>query len=251
MHTTTYVLIPGADGRAWFWHRLAPELHRLGHETVAVDLPPEGTAGLTEYADAVVEAVGDRTRLVVVAQSLGAYTGPLVCDRLPVDLLVLLNPMVPAPGEPAGAWWGNTGQGEAMAARAVADGRPVDFDMARNFFHDVPSEVTEEALAVGDTGADVDGVFAQPWPLASWPQVPTRFLQGSDDRFFPPEFQRRIARERLGMDAIDEMPGGHLLALSQPTELAARLTAYASEVHGSATHQTERPRSASFRPVSR
>lgn len=246
MDKTTFVLIPGADGRAWSWHRVVPELRRLGHDTVAVELPLAGTAGLTEYADAVVGAVGARTRLVVVAHSLGAFTGPLVCDLLPVDLLVLLNPMVPAPGETAGDWWENTGQGEAATVRAVSDGRPVEFDVRRDFFHDVPPEVTEEAFAPGTETADLDTLFAQPWSLTSWPDVPTAFLHGSDDRLFPPDFQRRIARERLGMDAIDEMPGGHLLALSRPEELAARLTAYASAIR-----QTDRPRSASFRPVSR
>jgi alpha-beta hydrolase superfamily lysophospholipase len=48
----TFVLVPGADGRAWYWHRLVPELRRLGHETVAADLPvAEETAGLAECAE--------------------------------------------------------------------------------------------------------------------------------------------------------------------------------------------------------
>jgi pimeloyl-ACP methyl ester carboxylesterase len=55
--------------------------------------------------------------------------------------------------------------------------------------------------------------------------VPTRFLQATDDRFFPLEFQRRLVRERLGME-LDEMPGGHLVALSRPAELADRLEDY-------------------------
>jgi len=55
--------------------------------------------------------------------------------------------------------------------------------------------------------------------------VPTRFLQGRDDRFFPVEFQRRVVRERLGI-ALDEMAGGHFVALSRPKELADRLEAY-------------------------
>jgi hypothetical protein len=38
----------------------------------------------------------------------------------------------------------------------------------------------------------------------------------------------RVARERLGADVdIAEIPGGHLVALSHPRELAARLLAYA------------------------
>jgi alpha-beta hydrolase superfamily lysophospholipase len=101
----TYVLIPGAGGDAWYWHLLVPELRERGHEAVAVDLPADDDSmGLSEYADAVVGAIGDRTRLVVVAQSLGGFTAPLVCERVSVDLLVLLNAMVPSPGESAGEW---------------------------------------------------------------------------------------------------------------------------------------------------
>jgi pimeloyl-ACP methyl ester carboxylesterase len=54
--------------------------------------------------------------------------------------------------------------------------------------------------------------------------VPTVVVQGSDDRLFPLDFQRRVVRDRLGLD-LDVMPGGHLMALSQPDELARRLLA--------------------------
>ena len=58
---------------------------------MAPDLPcDDDAAGLPEYADAVVDAIGDRTGLVVVAQSFGGFTAPLVCDRVDVDLLVLV-----------------------------------------------------------------------------------------------------------------------------------------------------------------
>jgi pimeloyl-ACP methyl ester carboxylesterase len=107
---TTYVLIPGAGGSPWYWPRLVPELQQRGHDVVAVNLPAaDDSAGLAEYAQAVIDAAGDRTRLILVAQSLAGLTAPLVCVRLPVDLLVLLNAMVPVPGECAGRWWANTG----------------------------------------------------------------------------------------------------------------------------------------------
>jgi pimeloyl-ACP methyl ester carboxylesterase len=67
--------------------------------------------------------------------------------------------------------------------------------------------------------------FEKPWPRAAWPDIPTRFLQGRDDRFLPLEFQRRVVAERIGIEA-DEMPGGHAVALSRPVELAERLDAY-------------------------
>jgi pimeloyl-ACP methyl ester carboxylesterase len=222
----TFVLIPGAGGSAWYWHRLVPELRRLGHESVPVELPAsDDAAGLPEYVDTVVRAIGDRAGVVLVAQSLGGFTAPLVCQRVRVDMLILLNAMVPAPGETAGDWWANTGQAEAHAECAARDGRPVtdEFDPLVEFFHDVPPEVTAEGMAAAPDQAARP--FEQPWPLERWPDVPTRFLQSRDDRFFPLEFQRRIAKDRLGIP-VDEMPGGHLVALSQPEALARRLAAY-------------------------
>lgn len=218
----TFVLIPGAGGSAWYWHRLVPLLRDRGHDAVAVDLPAgDDSAGLAEYADVVVDAASGRTELVLVAQSMGGLTAPLVCDRLPVELLVLLNAMVPAPGETGGDWWENTGHAEARVALAAREGRTAsDLDPAVDFFHDVPPEVAAEAMA--NEPAQSSTPFAYPWPLRRWPDVPTRFLQGRDDRFFPLEFQRRVARERLGI-TVDELPGGHLVALSRPEELAGRL----------------------------
>jgi pimeloyl-ACP methyl ester carboxylesterase len=223
---TTYVLIPGAGGDAWYWHLLVPELRERSLEAVAAVLPADDdSAGLAEYADAVVGAIGDRTDLVLVAQSLGGFTAPLVCERVAVDLLVMLNAMVPSPGESAGDWWSNTGHAKARAEQAAREGRDLaDEDLRDAFFHDVPPEVTEEAWARGEPRQS-ETPFAQPWPLEKWPDVPTRFLQGHDDRFFPVEFQRWVVRERLGI-TFDEMAGGHLVALSRPKELADRLEAY-------------------------
>jgi pimeloyl-ACP methyl ester carboxylesterase len=226
----TFVLVPGADGRAWYWHRLVPELRARGHEAVTFDLPGEDTADLDAFADAVVAAVGDvdgaARPLVLVAQSLAGFSAPLACERLRADRLVLVNAMVPVPGETAGEWWDHTGQQAARDAYAEAIGRGADaeFDLRVDFFHDVPPEVTEEAFAAAPQGGPPAAVFAQPWPLTEWPRVPTHFLQGREDRFFPLDFQRRVVKERLGLD-VQELPGGHLLALSRPQELADALAA--------------------------
>jgi len=227
MTSATYVLIPGAGGDAWYWHLLESELRARGHDVVAVDLPAgDDSAGLAEYADTVVEAIGDRTGIVLVAQSFGGFTAPLVCERVPVDLLVLLNAMAPSPGEPAGEWWANTGHAKARAEQAARDGRDLAAgeDLMEAFFHDVAPGVVAEAWRRGEPRQS-ETPFEEPWPLPAWPDVPTGFLQGRDDRFFPVEFQRRVARQRLGITP-EEMPGGHLLALARPKELAERLEAY-------------------------
>ena len=87
----TYALIHGGGDVGWYWHQVEAELLKRGHDVVAPDLPcDDDAAGLSEYADTVVDAIGDRTDLVVVAQSLGAFTAPIVCERVPVRLLVLV-----------------------------------------------------------------------------------------------------------------------------------------------------------------
>jgi pimeloyl-ACP methyl ester carboxylesterase len=178
----------------------------------------------------VVDAIGERRRLVLVAQSLGGFTAPIVCERVPVDLLVLVNVMIPEPGESGAEWWTNTGHELARAEHAARAGRelPDEFDPFDEFFHDVPQEVIDEAIKRGEP-AQSGTPMAQPWPLTAWPDVPTRVLTARDDRFFPAEFQRRVARERLGITP-DEMPGGHLVALSRPVELTDRLEAYLAEL---------------------
>ena len=227
---TTFVLVPGAGGEAWYWHRVVPELAARGYEAVAVDLPAaDDAAGLPAYADAVVAAAGDRRDLLLVGQSMGGLTVPLVCDRLPVRLLVLLNAMTPRPGESGGEWWDNVGFEAARREQADRDGRRLadDPDLLDAFFHDVPEDVRAEAMRRGDP-VQSPTPFAAPWPRDAWPDVPTRFLAAREDRFFPVEMQRRVVGERLGL-RVDEMPGGHLVALSRPAELAGRLVAYAEE----------------------
>jgi pimeloyl-ACP methyl ester carboxylesterase len=222
----TFVLIHGAGDSAWYWHLVEPELRSGGHDTVAMDLPcDDDSAGLAEYADAVVHAVGDRKDLVVVAQSFGGFTAPLVCERMPVDLLVLVAAMIPAPGEAPNDYWTNTGY-EASRAEGVDDGEAADDAAAATiatFYHDVPPELAAEAMSRERDQSTTR--MGEPWPLKSWPDVPTRFLLCRDDRLFPPEYMRRVVNERLGITP-DEIDGGHCIALSRPNELADRLDDY-------------------------
>jgi pimeloyl-ACP methyl ester carboxylesterase len=126
----TFVLIPGAGGSAWIWSRVTPFLVEADHEAIAVDLPGDDeTAGLPRYTELVVDAIGSRPDVVLVAGSLGGFTAPLVCERVPVRELVLVNAMIPDPGETAREWWAHTGTLEAQdeASRAGVCGR---FDVA-------------------------------------------------------------------------------------------------------------------------
>lgn len=218
---SSFVLIPGAGGAAWYWHRVVPLLQQAGHDAAAVDLPgDDGSAGLPEYARLVSDAISDRDDVVLVAQSLGGFTAPLVAMAKPLRALVLVNAMIPAPGETAGAWWDNTGAIQARTTAAEVAGYGTEFDEARYFLHDVPAEVA--AAGVPYQRPESDAVFGSVCDFREWPEIPIRVVAGADDRFFPVGFQQRVARDRLGIEP-DVLPGGHLIALSQPAALAGHL----------------------------
>jgi pimeloyl-ACP methyl ester carboxylesterase len=212
---STYVLIPGAGGDSYYWHLVVPLLEAGGHEVIAPDIPTgDDSAGLREYADAVLEAIGDRGELVVVAQSIGALAAPLLCERADVRLLILVAPMIGAPGETgAEVWSKHEGASE--------------IDVKTTLLHDVPDDVIADLFARGEPRQSTTP-FAETWPLDAWPDVPTRVLAARNDRLFPFEATRRLARERLGVEA-DAIDTGHTPALAQPEELAERLQACAAE----------------------
>src|SRR5262245_45511828 len=125
----TYVLIHGAGDSSFAWHLVAPELRERGHEVVAMDLPcDDEVAGLAQYTDAVIAAIGDRRDLIVVAHSFGAFTAPLICARVRVDLLILVAAMIPRPSESGDDWSTNTGLVSQHGDEDV-------------FYHDVPPAI--------------------------------------------------------------------------------------------------------------
>nr|CEL21110.1 hypothetical protein [Kibdelosporangium sp. MJ126-NF4]CTQ95375.1 hypothetical protein [Kibdelosporangium sp. MJ126-NF4] len=219
------MLIHGGGDVGWSWHLVAAELQGRGHEVVAPDLPGDESATFTDYADAVIEAVGNRKDLVVVGHSFGGFTAPLVADRLAAELLVLVAAMIPVPGESPDDWWHNTGYSEAVRVQAARDGGLTGHsDPYVSFLHDVPRPLADEAMRRGRAYPSPVGM-KEPWPLDAWPDVPTRYVLCSEDRCFPPAFLRGLVAERLDI-VPDEIAASHCVPLSRPTELANLLESY-------------------------
>jgi pimeloyl-ACP methyl ester carboxylesterase len=226
---TTFVLIPGAGADPRVYEATIAALRELGHDGIAPPLPlGDAEARPSDHAAAVVAAL-PRPRpapLVVVGQSLGAYAAAIAAEQLAPQRLILLAPMIPRPGEAAGDWWEGTGHEEAIAPLTERLGPPSEWDeaaMAEVFYHDVDA-ATLEAMAEFE-GVPGTGLFAEPLQVEPWPFVPTTVLLPREDRLFPLDFQRRLARERLDAPSVEvaEMEGGHLPMLSRPRELAERL----------------------------
>ncbi|MGH3330360.1 MAG: alpha/beta fold hydrolase [Nocardioidaceae bacterium] len=208
----TYALIHGAGDVGWYWHLVERELRTRSHSVVVMDLPVDDDAAtLSDYADVVVDAIGDRREdLIVVAQSYGGYVAPIVCDRVPARLMVLVAAMIPSPGESADQMLVNTRFEDA--ARPVTD----DSGDLAIFYHDVPRTLAEEALSKGRPQSVTTS--AEPFPLAAWPAVPTSVILCRHDRLFPAAWLRQVVRHRLGIEP-DEIDSGHTPALSHPAEL--------------------------------
>lgn len=217
-----FVLVPGAGGTAWYWHRVTPLLEAAGHSAVAVDMPGDDeSAGLPEYAELTLAASGGRDDVVLVGQSLGGFTVPLVAADLvsegrPARSLVLVNAMIPTPGETPGAWWDEVGHAQARVEAARAGGWPEEFDLDAYFLHDVDPVIAAEGEPY--QRPEADAVFGTACEIERWPDVPTHVISSADDRFFPLAFQQRVARERLSIEPR-VVPGGHLVALTQPGAL--------------------------------
>jgi pimeloyl-ACP methyl ester carboxylesterase len=237
------VLIPGAGGQGWVWHLVEADLRRRGYDAFAVDLPAvDESQGLPGYADAVVSAIRERAireraireraagegaaddaPVAIAAYSLGAFTAPLVWQQVPARQVILVNAMIPQPGETPGAWWDNVGWEQARTAAARRNGYSPDFDLDTYFMHDIPADLRE--LMAGHDAPQSGGPFGDVCAFDGWSGIPVHAIAGRDDRFFPIELQRRVARERLGAEP-DIVPGGHLAALSYPVELAVALARY-------------------------
>jgi pimeloyl-ACP methyl ester carboxylesterase len=221
-----FALIHGSGDGGWAWLLVQQALHERGHEAVAPDLPTHrDDATWEDCADVVVEAVDGADAVVVVGQSSGGFVAPLVAARLGAMVQVFVAGMVPRPGETAGEWFGNVGWSESVAELGREDGGLTgNADPMVAFYHDVPSELASEAMArsrptgqrLGDT----------PWPLPTLPMITARYVVTTQDRFIPPPVQRRIAAQRLGITAPQEIEAGHCVNLSRPGELAQLLAGY-------------------------
>lgn len=238
----TFVLIHGAGDTGWYWHLTEAELRARGHQTIAPDLPCDNpTASLNDYASTVAAAAtaADATTaadaataatgandLVIVGQSYGAFTATLAASQLEeARLLVLLAGMIPVHGESPGQWWTNTGYQQAIEEQARLDGgKTGNDDPLIQYYNGVPRALADEALRRGGRG-ESSVVWDTPWPLDAWPDVPTKVILCKEDRFFPADFMRRVAQERLGT-VPDEVPGCHCAALSHPRELSDLLASY-------------------------
>jgi pimeloyl-ACP methyl ester carboxylesterase len=183
-----FALVHGGWHGPWCWERLTGPLRERGHDVVVPDLPSDDTElGLEDYADTIERALGDADDVILVPHSLGGLVGPVVARRRRLTALVYLCGLVPEPGL--------SFLEQASAAEepilTIAGGREMD-EQGRSHWPDPPADLRVESIV------------------------------GTEDGLVNPDWSRRVARERLGVEPV-ELPTGHFPMITHPKLLADEL----------------------------
>ena len=198
------------------------ELEARGHSVDAPDLPCDDVdAGAARYA----EVVGDRSDAVVVGHSLGGLTLPLV----PARKHVFLAALVPSPSAkpPLGDALDPSFRGGTVQDEHGCSCWPDTEGAARQLYPELERPTVEWAFA--RLRPQAPRPSTEPSPLTGLPDVPRASVVTARDRCVRPDWQRRIAREVLGVEPV-EVDAGHHPMLERPTELADVLGRLAEDV---------------------
>ena len=221
-------LVHGSYHGAWCWDLLRPELERLGHRVITMDLPiSDPTLGAADYARTVETVLEPGSEPVLVGHSMAGLVIPLVAANRPIRRLIFLAAFLPSPGRsandqrasepidgrvpPTTAEWIDIGENVWMVGPKTA---------TEIFFPDATPAVAR--WATQRLRPQSYRVTSETTPLEAWPDVECRSIVCRDDRAINPAWVRAAARERLGVEAV-EISGGHSPFLTRPVELALAL----------------------------
>jgi pimeloyl-ACP methyl ester carboxylesterase len=224
-------LVHGSYHGAWCWQHLTPELERLGHRVIAVELPiSDPGLGAADYARMVEARLEPDSEPMLVGHSMAGLITPIVASHRPIAKLVFIAAFLASPGQsaneqrvaepidgripPTTTEWTDLGDDVWMVGPRTA---------TELFFHDAPRSLAE--WATRRLRPQAYRIFNELSPLTSWPDVESRSIVCRDDRAINPDWVRTASRERLGVEAI-EIDGAHSPFLTRPAELAKLLDAF-------------------------
>jgi len=225
-------LVHGSYHGAWCWDFLRPEIERLGHRVITMDLAiSDPGLGGADYAKTVANALDPEAETLLVGHSMAGLVIPLVAALRPIRRLVFLAAFLPVPGKSANeqrsteaidgrvpaktAEWTDLGNDVWMVGPNTA---------TELFFHDAPAAVAR--WATQRLRPQSYRVMSETTPLTAWPDVESRAIVCRDDRALNPDWVRAAANERLGVTPV-EIAGGHSPFLTRPNELARVIDALA------------------------
>ena len=215
---TTFALVHGAWGSGWHWASIPERLRAAGHEVVAPDLPCDDPAAtFDDYAQVVLDALGDADDVVVVGFSLGGLTAARVAVARPVRDLVYIAAIVPEPGSTLMEQFR-----DPLMHRDYLEGlelidkgsRWVDVDVYHRIGYDesVPREVVQERF--DRLRPQLNTPYIRPFD-AELP--PARYVMCTRDRLMNNDHWRSA------VEVTDELDCGHTPMVARPDELVSIL----------------------------
>lgn len=223
---TAFVLLHGGGHRGRHWDAVRADLARLGHRSVAPDLPVDdlaaGAAAWADHAVAAIDDPADRDDVIVVGHSIGGLAVPVVAERLAARAMVFVCAQVPMPGMAYADYLATlpvlaTTVPRGLAGRDDLGRSVVSWEMARDFLYNgAPEELARAAFAMVRPQAPT--AVTETCPLTSWPAATSTYVLGTQDRALSPDYSRHVC-DRLGTTPV-ELPSGHSPFLSHPGQLA-------------------------------
>jgi pimeloyl-ACP methyl ester carboxylesterase len=238
-----FLLIHGGFHGAWCWRDLIPQIRRLGHEALAIDLPGHGerraqVSTLANRSDAIVSVM--RRGDVLVGHSAGGFDITLAADAAAekVGHLVYLAAGVPSEGRTLLEALGGAASSDGrfadendrvremapQALRATADGclEWVDKGLARHsFYHDCDEALADWAFE--QLSPARQQILLEPISIPKFwaADLPRSYIVCLKDRVLP--FAKSLAfAGRLGAMPLS-IDSSHSPFFSRPAELASLL----------------------------
>ena len=211
---TTFALVHGAWGSGWHWASIPERLRAAGHDVLAPDLPCDDLdATFDDYAQVVLDAVGDTEDVVVAGFSLGGLTAARVAVARPLRALIYVAALVPEPGATLMEQFREPLMHTEYLKGVELLGhgsRWVDFDVYRRLGYDdwVPEEVVRERFARLRTQ------MATPYLRPFEGELPpARYVMCTSDGMINNDHWRQL------VEVTDELDCGHSPMAARPEEL--------------------------------
>jgi len=217
---SNFILIHSTGEAPACWERLSIALESYGHETHPVDLPVDRPELLAEdYASIMREEVGHIAEPIVLAHSGSGTLLPAASKALKARHRVWLAAWVPNP-RVSFTEEVRSNPKEMFNPEWIGKDPTEDTSVAIKFlYHDCDQETIDWALKTHRLFIP-KAVYNQ--RIALDEEIPSSYIVALHDRTIRPDWQRRMARERLHIEPV-EIATGHCPHVSAPEHLARLL----------------------------
>lgn len=227
----TIVLVHGAWLDASSWYKIVPDLQAAGYEVIIVNLPGHGsdntspeTINLQSYVDAVKNAIGDRTNVILLGHSMGGAVVTQTAEQIPSQLakVIYIGAFVPQNGETL-FQLANTDKESLLGKYLRPDEKAGTILVAPEgipvaFANDLAQE--EVDVLVANNKADPLIPFVSPVTLTAenYGKVNKVYIFTVNDKTVGYKLQQSMAKN-AGITKTYDIQSGHLAFFSKPDEL--------------------------------